>query len=62
MKDTYHRNIQLGASRRRLEDAKNLIDAGILQYRSKPNSPSPRTYSVAKLYLYGLNMSRKGQR
>jgi hypothetical protein len=41
---------------------KDMVDAGILTERSRPNDPSPRVYAVAELYLYGLKMIRKGQR
>lgn len=41
---------------------KDLVDAGIFTERSRPNDPPPRVYAVAELYLYGLNMVRKGQR
>jgi hypothetical protein len=41
---------------------RDMIEAGILTERSRPNDPPPRVYAVAELYLYGLNMSRKGQR
>lgn len=41
---------------------KNMVDAGILTERSRPNDPPPRVYAVAELYLYGLNMVRKGQK
>jgi hypothetical protein len=40
----------------------NMIEAGILTERSRPNDPPPRVYAVVELYLYGLNMVRKGQR
>ncbi len=41
---------------------KNMVDAGILTERSRPKDAPPRVYGVAELYLYGLNMVRKGQR
>jgi hypothetical protein len=41
---------------------RDMIEAGILTERSRPNDRPPRVYAVAELYLYGLNMSRKGQR
>lgn len=43
---------------------KEIIDAGIFKEysRRKDPLPSPRVYSVAELYLYGLGMTRKGQR
>jgi cellulose biosynthesis protein BcsQ len=41
---------------------RDMIQAGILTERSRPNDPPPRVYAVAELYRYGLNMSRKGQR
>jgi len=41
---------------------RNMIEAGILTERSRPNDPPPRVYAVVELYLYGLNMVRKGQR
>ncbi|MDY7008049.1 MAG: ParA family protein [Cyanobacteriota bacterium] len=43
---------------------KEMIDAGIFKEysRRKDPLPSPRVYSVAELYLYGLGMTRKGQR
>lgn len=41
---------------------KDMVDAGILTERSRPNEPPPRVYAVAELYLYGLKMVRKGQR
>ncbi|WP_293329681.1 ParA family protein [Microcoleus sp. CAWBG58] len=39
-----------------------MVDAGILTERSRPKDPPPRVYAVAELYLYGLNMVRKGQK
>jgi len=40
----------------------NMIEAGILQeYLRSPDTDLPR-YSVAELYLYGLGMTRQGQR
>lgn len=41
-----------------------MIDAGIFkEYSRRKNvSPDVRVYSVAELYLYGLGMTRKGQR
>ncbi|MEQ9551631.1 MAG: AAA family ATPase [Coleofasciculus sp. G3-WIS-01] len=44
------------------ETIRDMIEAGILTERSRPNDPPPRVYAVAELYLYGLNMVRKGQR
>jgi hypothetical protein len=41
---------------------RDMIEAGILTERSRPNDPPPRVYAVVELYLYGLNMVRKGQR
>lgn len=41
---------------------KDMVDAGIFTERFRPNDPPPRVYAVAELYLYGLNMVRKGQR
>lgn len=41
---------------------KSMVEAGILKERSRPQDPPPRVYAVAELYLYGLNMVRKGQR
>ena len=41
---------------------RNMIEAGILTERSRPNDPPPRVYAVVELYLYGLNMVRKGER
>jgi len=41
---------------------KEMVEAGILKERSRPKDPPPRIYAVAELYLYGLNMIRKGQR
>ncbi len=41
---------------------REMVDAGILTERSRPKDPPPRLYAVAELYLYGLNMVRKGQR
>ncbi|WP_017325507.1 P-loop ATPase, Sll1717 family [Synechococcus sp. PCC 7336] len=41
---------------------KEMVDAGILKERSRPQDPPPRVYAVAELYLYGLGMVRKGQR
>lgn len=52
----------------KVEDSKladlirDMIEAGILTERSRPNDPPPRVYAVVELYLYGLNMVRKGQR
>jgi cellulose biosynthesis protein BcsQ len=39
-----------------------MVNAGILTERFRPKDPPPRLYAVAELYLYGLNMVRKGQR
>jgi hypothetical protein len=44
------------------ETIRDMIEAGILTERSRANDPPPRVYAVAELYLYGLNMVRKGQR
>jgi MinD-like ATPase involved in chromosome partitioning or flagellar assembly len=41
---------------------KEMLDAGIFKERSRPKDPPPRTYGIAELYLYGLSMTRKGQR
>ena len=41
---------------------KHMVEAGILKERSRPKDPPPRVYAVTELYLYGLNMTRKGQR
>ncbi len=41
---------------------RDMIEAGIFTERSRPNDPPPRVYAVVELYLYGLNMVRKGQR
>ncbi len=43
---------------------KEMIDAGIFKeyLRRKDPSQDARFYSVAELYLYGLGMTRKGQR
>lgn len=41
---------------------RKMIEAGIFTERSRPNDPPPRVYAVVELYLYGLNMVRKGQR
>lgn len=41
---------------------REMVDAGILTERSRPQDPPPRLYAVAELYLYGLNMVRKGQK
>ena len=41
---------------------KDMVEAGILTERSRPNDPPPRVYAVAELFLYGLGMVRKGQR
>ncbi len=41
---------------------KDMVDAGVLTERSHPNDPPPRVYAVVELYLYGLNMIRKGQK
>ncbi|NET60329.1 MAG: AAA family ATPase [Symploca sp. SIO2E6] len=41
---------------------KEMVDAGILKERSRPKDPPPRVYAIAQLYLYGLKMTRKGQR
>lgn len=41
---------------------KDMVEAGILKERSRPQDPPPRIYRVAELYLYGLKMVRKGQR
>jgi cellulose biosynthesis protein BcsQ/stress-induced morphogen len=44
------------------EFIREMVDAGILTERSRPKDPPPRVYAVAELYLYGLNMVRKGQK
>lgn len=44
------------------DDIKSMLDAGIFKERSRPKDPPPRAYTVAELYLYGLDMVRKGQR
>jgi MinD-like ATPase involved in chromosome partitioning or flagellar assembly len=41
---------------------KEMVEAGILKERSRPQDPPPRVYAIAELYLYGLKMVRKGQR
>jgi len=41
---------------------REMVDAGILTERSRPQEPPPRLYAVAELYLSGLKMVRKGQR
>ncbi|MEL6470703.1 MAG: AAA family ATPase [Cyanobacteria bacterium J06623_4] len=41
---------------------KEMIEAGILKERSKPKDAPPRVFAVTELYLYGLDMRRKGQR
>ncbi|MEG3968815.1 ParA family protein [Microcoleus sp. T2B6] len=41
---------------------REMVDAGILTERSRPKDAPPRLYAVAELYLYGLNMVRKGQK
>ena len=41
---------------------KEMVEAGILKERSRPQDPPPRVYAIAELYLYGLRMVRKGQR
>lgn len=41
---------------------KEMVEAGILKERSRPKDPPPRIYATAELYLYGLEMIRKGQR
>lgn len=41
---------------------REMVDAGILTERSRPQDPPPRLYAVAELYLYGLKMDRKGQK
>ena len=41
---------------------RDMVDAGILTERSRLKDPPPRLYAVAELYLYGLNMVRKGQK
>lgn len=41
---------------------REMVEAGILTERSRPKDPPPRLYAVAELYLYGLNMVRKGQK
>ena len=41
---------------------KEMVEAGILKERSRPKDPPPRIYAIAELYLYGLEMVRKGQR
>ncbi|BAZ42937.1 hypothetical protein NIES4101_89070 [Calothrix sp. NIES-4101] len=41
---------------------KDMLEAGIFTERSRPKDPPPRVYGIAELYLYGLNMVRKGQR
>jgi hypothetical protein len=40
---------------------REMVDAGILTERSRPQDPPPRLYAVAELYLSGLKMVRKGQ-
>ncbi|WP_411675381.1 P-loop ATPase, Sll1717 family [Dulcicalothrix desertica] len=41
---------------------KDMIESGIFTERSRPKDPPPRVYGIAELYLYGLDMVRKGQR
>lgn len=41
---------------------KEMVEAGILTERTRPKDPPPRVYAVAELYLYGLGMTRKGQK
>jgi cellulose biosynthesis protein BcsQ len=41
---------------------REMVDAGILTERSRPQEPPPRLYAVAELYLSGLKMVRKGQK
>ena len=41
---------------------REMVDAGIFTERSRPKDLPPRLYAVAELYLYGLNMVRKGQK
>jgi len=40
---------------------REMVNAGILTDRSRPQDPPPRLYAVAELYLSGLKMVRKGQ-
>ena len=40
---------------------REMVEAGILTERSRPQDPPPRLYAVAELYLSGLKMVRKGQ-
>ncbi len=49
-----------GESARRIKDM--MVEAGILTKRTRPKDPSPSVYAVTELYLYGLEMIRKGQR
>lgn len=44
------------------ELTKEMVEAGILENRSRTSETDERRYTVAELYLYGLNMIRKGQR
>ncbi len=44
------------------ELTKEMVEAGILENRSRISETGERRYTVAELYLYGLNMVRKGQR
>lgn len=44
------------------ELTREMVEAGILENRSRNSETGERRYTVAELYLYGLNMVRKGQR
>lgn len=41
---------------------KDMVEAGVLEGRSRSSESGERRYTVAELYLYGLEMVRKGQR
>jgi hypothetical protein len=47
--------------RKLTELIREMVEAGILTARSRPQDPPPRVYAVAELYLSGLKMVRKGQ-
>ena len=55
-----------GVNDRELNDLVNgMLKAGILQEylrQRQPRTEMPRRYQVAELYLYGLHMTRLGQR
>lgn len=60
--EIWRSNQDVDSSLRIKELIKEMIEAGILKERSRPQDPSPRIYAIAELYLYGLGMVRKGQR